>query len=116
MPLANAVVARLAERAPGWAAPDYCGLLLITNWPPPASVRKQYSAMRDALAAKLPACAYLYPPATLHCTVATLRAFTGGPLDGDARDAEAERARARHDHGDVDGSRTWLAVWDVDSP
>jgi len=91
MPLANSVVARLAERAPGWAAPDYCGLLLACNWPAPKEVREAYNEMRNALAADLPACAYLYPAATIHCTIATLRAFTGGPLDGEARDAEALR-------------------------
>ena len=92
--LANPVVSRLANKAPGWAAPDFCGLLLVTNWPATEAVRQHYAEMRAFLVDKLPACAYLYPPATLHCTVATLRAFTAGALDGEDREAEAIRWRA----------------------
>ena len=94
MPLANPIVARLAARKPGWAAKDHCGLVLVTNWPAAAHVCDKYDQMRKALAAALPECAYLYPPSTLHCTVATLRAFTGGPLDGADRDTETTRWRA----------------------
>lgn len=94
MALANPIVARLAARSPGWAAPDYCGLLLITNWQAPEEVRLRYAEVRKALEAAIPSCGYLYPPSTLHCTIATLRAFTGGPLDGDIRVEEADRWRA----------------------
>lgn len=36
----------------------------------------------------------MYPLSTLHCTVATLRPFTAGPLPPDARRGEAARWRA----------------------
>ena len=98
MPLANPIVARLKEKKPGWAAPDHCGLLLVTNWPASEDCRTKYSEMRSALAAALPDCAYLYPPWSLHCTVATLRAFTAGALVGEDREAEKKR---------------WLAVLDA---
>ena len=51
MPLANPIVARLKEKKPGWAAPDHCGLLLVTNWPASEDCRTKYSEMRSALAA-----------------------------------------------------------------
>ena len=82
MPLANAIVARLAS---GDVSDDeFCGLLLVINWPAADDVQ---SMLAPFSAATLPASAYLYPPTSLHCTVATLRAFTGGPLDADKSEA-----------------------------
>ena len=67
MPLANPIVARLKEKKPGWAAPDHCGLLLVTNWPASEDCRTKYSEMRSALAAALPDCSAARPnfPAAL---------------------------------------------------
>lgn len=42
----------------------------------------------------MPAGAYVYPPFTLHCTIATLRPFTAGPLVGSRRTEELSRWRA----------------------
>lgn len=91
MPLANAVVGLLAE---GKAPEDLCGLLLIANWPPPATLIGRYEQLQALLAAALPACAYLYPPSTLHCTVTTLRPFTGPTIHAQSRRTEADRWRA----------------------
>lgn len=93
------VVARLAsgDRCEG----EYCGLLLVCSWPMPPAVREQALAFAAALTAEtqhaaqpLPAGAYVYPPSTLHCTVATLRPFTAGPLVGSRRDEELDRWRS----------------------
>ena len=95
MPLSNAIVARL--KAKDTCGFDVCGLLLVTNWPASEALCARYAELRAALAAAKdwPAeRAYLYPPSTLHCTVATLRAFTGGPLDSSDRESEAARWRA----------------------
>eukprot|EP00962_Isochrysis_galbana_P006033 scaffold1638_cov98-Isochrysis_galbana.AAC.1 len=95
----NPVVARLAsgDRCEG----EYCGLLLVCSWPMPPAVREQALAFAAALTAEtqhaaqpLPAGAYVYPPSTLHCTVATLRPFTAGPLVGSRRDEELDRWRS----------------------
>ncbi|KAL1528537.1 hypothetical protein AB1Y20_009880 [Prymnesium parvum] len=89
MSWANPVVARLAagEDLEG----QHDGLLLICSWPMPQHVQAQYNAFRTRLVAALPPQAYVYPAATLHCTIATLRAFTAGRLDEPA----GEQARAR---------------------
>ena len=80
MSWANPVIARLAagEDLEG----DYDGLLLVCSWPMPLAVQAQYESFRKELIAALPEQAYVYPTNTLHCTVATLRAFTAGPLEG----------------------------------
>jgi hypothetical protein len=91
MPLSNAMVARLASGDP---CDEVCGLLLICNWPASEELQQRYTRLRQQLASTLPSCAYLYPPSTLHCTVATLRPFTGAELDPSTRDAECTRWRA----------------------
>ena len=87
MPLANPVVARLA--AGDLCDNEFCGLLLVASWPAADAVQKKLSVFSVG---SLPPSAYLYPATSLHCTVATLRAFTGGPLDvSGPRLAEAQR-------------------------
>ena len=89
MPLANPIVSRLA--AGDSCDGEVCGLLLVMNWPASCIVQGKLDVFKEAV---LPAAAYLYPPSSLHCTVATLRAFTGGPLtsaDNGARQTEAAR-------------------------
>ena len=83
MPWANPTVARLAQD--DLCGDDYCGGVLICSWPMPPEVLEAYTAFATRLKAELPPEAYVYPASTLHCTVLTLRAFTGGPLDADAR-------------------------------
>jgi hypothetical protein len=90
MPLANPVVARLAA-GDATLRDEFCGLVLICNWPTSEEVQARYASLRGALAQQLPASAYLYPPATLHCTVCTLRAFPTGALDAGARADRAGR-------------------------
>ena len=84
MPFANPVVARLAKG--DLCKDEFSGLLLVLNWP--ASEHVQGKCLSAFSAAKLPASAYLYPPTSLHCTVASLRAFTAGPLI--SRESEAQ--------------------------
>ena len=89
MPLANAIITRFV--AGDFCADEFCGLLLVVNWPASSSVQAKLSAFSPAA---LPKSAYLYPPTSLHCTVATLRAFTGGPLDaGDGGSRSSAAAR-----------------------
>ena len=90
----NPFVARLVsgEELEG----QYCGLLVICSWPMPSPVVEQLLAFREALrqqAERMPEAAYVYPATTLHCTVATLRPFTAGPLTGRALEDELERWR-----------------------
>ena len=59
--------------------------MLICSWPMPAEVLSAYDAFAARLKSEMPSAAYIYPASTLHCTVLTLRAFTGGPLDEAAR-------------------------------
>lgn len=89
MAWSNPVVKRIAagDRCEG----EFNGLLLAASWPMPAAVQAQYEAFRATLCATLPEGAYCYPASTLHCTVATLRAFTGGPLDATSLDAAHTR-------------------------
>ena len=82
MSWANPTVARLAI---GDLTEDACGAVLICSWPMPSHVLAAYQAFAARLKAELPAEAYIYPASTLHCTILTLRAFTGGPLDPAAR-------------------------------
>ena len=79
----NAIIARLA--AGDRCTDDFCGAVLVCSWPMPPEVALAYAKLSASLRAALPPEAYIYPASTLHCTVATLRAFTGGPLDADAR-------------------------------
>jgi hypothetical protein len=104
MPLANPVVARLAAGELAELKDTYCGLLLICNWPAAAAVQTKYTQLRDALAAALPAAAYVYPLSTLHCTVCTLRAFPAGALDGVAREKAAGRWRPILDSAKASGA------------
>lgn len=83
MSWANTTVARLA--AGDLCGTDWCGGVLICSWPMPAEVLSAYDAFAARLKAEMPSAAYIYPASTLHCTVLTLRAFTGGPLDEAAR-------------------------------
>tara|TARA_B110001452_G_C15116542_1_gene389214 strand:+ start:56 stop:805 length:750 start_codon:yes stop_codon:yes gene_type:complete len=83
MSWANPIVTRLA--ASDLCVDDYCGGVLICSWPMPTQVLEAYTAFAGRLKAELPAEAYVYPARTLHCTVLTLRAFTAGPLDAEAR-------------------------------
>lgn len=88
MPLANPIITRFAvsDLCDG----EFCGLLLVLNWPAAAEVQAKLGAFQALQGHK----AYFYPPSSLHCTVATLRAFTGGPLEtgeGGPRLAEAAR-------------------------
>ena len=77
--LANPVVARLAA---GDMCPDsFCGLVVVCNWPASAAVQRQHDTAIRAPLAALSRSAYVYPSSSLHCTIATLRAFTAGPLD-----------------------------------
>lgn len=87
MPWANAVVARLAAGELAALSDEYCGGVLICSWPMPAAVLQAYEAFAASLKEAMPAEAYIYPASTLHCTVLTLRAFPGGPLDANARAA-----------------------------
>lgn len=94
MPLANPVVARLAAGEP--IEGEYCGLLLVCadacSGASPRPHQEKMAALRVALIeAGMPASAYVYPQLTVHCTVATLRPFTAGPLSGGTRVAEADR-------------------------
>ena len=88
MPLAHPIVSRLAvgDMCEG----EFCGLLLVMNWPASSTVQAKLACFDEE---DLPAAAYLYPNTSLHCTVATLRAFTGGPLslEDNSRAAEAKR-------------------------
>ena len=82
---ANPTVARLATRD-DLDGENVCGLVLVCAWPMPSNVRERVAALGRKLLAVLPSEAYVYPPATIHCTIATLRAFTHGPMD----DADVE--------------------------
>lgn len=86
MPLANPIVARLAagDMCPG----EFCGLVVVCNWPASSAVQRKHDAAIRAPLEALPRSAYVYPSSSLHCTIATLRAFTGGPLE---RASEAAR-------------------------
>ena len=77
-------MARLASQ--GVPAGEFCGLVLACSWPMPRDVLEAYEALRAELLEAMPPQAYLYPGSTLHCTVLTLRAFTAGSLDGEARE------------------------------
>ena len=76
---------------------ECCGLVLNCAWPMPAAVVEQYADFSERLQRALPKEAYIYPSGALHVTIATLRPFTAGPLDDDARQAFA---------------RTWAVVLD----
>ena len=80
---ANPTVARLA--AGDLCGDDFCGAVLICSWPMPSHVLEAYRSFAARLKAEMPAEAYIYPASTLHCTILTCRAFTGGPLDDAAR-------------------------------
>lgn len=67
------------------------GLLLLCGWPMHAHVRSQFDDFRKLLLAILPDEAYVYPSSTLHCTIATLRAFGGGKLEGQALEETLKR-------------------------
>ena len=77
---ANPTVARLAtgDRFDG---ENVCGLVLVCAWPMPPDVQEQAAALCEELRAELPSAVYVYPPSTLHITIATLRAFANGPMD-----------------------------------
>ena len=93
MPWANSTVARLAAGDLASLSDEFCGAVLICSWPMPAEVIEAYEAFSTKLKAVMPPEAYIYPAKTLHCTVLTLRAFPGGPLDAAARDALVEAWR-----------------------
>merc|ERR1719491_646883 len=80
---ANPTVAKLAV---GEAkAGDLCGLVVVCSWPMPKEVVDKYEEFSKQLKEVMPSEAYVYPASTLHCTVITLRAFTAGPLDEEAK-------------------------------
>jgi len=82
-PWSDTFVARL--KAGDLCVDEACGLVLVCSWPMPSTVQHAHDALRARLAATLPPEAYIYPASTLHCTVATLRAFHAGPLDAAKR-------------------------------
>ena len=83
---ANPTVARLAA-GDRFVGENVCGLVLVCAWPMPSEVQEQAGSLCEILRAELPAAAYVYPPSTLHCTIATLRAFTHGAMDSSAVEA-----------------------------
>lgn len=89
MPLSNPIVTRLA--AGDLCEGEYCGLVLVMCWPAASDLQSQMQAFSQALT--LPSSAYMYPSSSLHCTIATLRTFTGGPLGVDDGSRVAEAAR-----------------------
>ena len=70
----------LATGARPEPTPEYTGLVLNCSWPMPPEVLSQYDTFAAALTSALPREAYVYPSATLHCTICTMRPFTAGPL------------------------------------
>ena len=46
-----------------------------------SQVLAQYEVFAARLREAMPPQAYVYPASTLHCTIASLRSFTHGPLD-----------------------------------
>ena len=75
-PVSNPLVARL--QSGDTCAGEFTGLLVVCSWPMPDAVLKQYGAFCTRLRASLPEEAYIYPPSTLHITVATIRPFNSG--------------------------------------
>ena len=87
---ADPYVGRLANE--GVPAGESCGLVVVCSWPMPEEVVDRYESFRSELVEAMPT-AYVYPSGSLHCTICTLRAFTSGPLDGDARRDAVSRWR-----------------------
>jgi len=77
---ANPMIARLAA-GDSYQDENICGLVLVCAWPMPSNVKDQAAVICKKLRDELPNEAYVYPTSTLHCTIATLRAFTHGPMN-----------------------------------
>lgn len=77
---ANPMVARLAA-GDRYQDENICGLVLVCAWPMPSNVMDNVAVLCKKLRDELPHEAYVYPTSTLHCTIATLRSFTRGPMN-----------------------------------
>jgi hypothetical protein len=77
---ANPMITRLAV-GDSYDGEDICGLVMVCAWPMPSNVKDHVTELCRKLRDELPNEAYIYPTSTLHCTIATLRSFTHGPMN-----------------------------------